>query len=115
MGLGCGRRALTTRTTPPAAVLAELQRPNRIVHFATHAVLDERVPERSGIVLSTTAGDNAPAILRARDLEGLTIPVDLVTLSACQTGLGQIVAGEGVVGLAWAFTRAGAGSLIVTL
>lgn len=98
-----------------AAVMAELQRPNRIVHFATHAIFDERVPERSGIVLSTSAGGDAPAILRARDLEGLRIPVDLVALSACQTGLGPVVAGEGVLGLTWAFSRAGAASLIVTL
>lgn len=108
-------RLYTGAAFTAAAVLAELQRPNRIVHFATHAILDERVPDRSGILLTTAAGESAPAILRARDLAGLSIPVDLVTLSACQTGLGQIVAGEGVLGLAWAFTRAGASSLIVTL
>ena len=95
------------------SVLAELQRRNQIVHFATHAILDERVPDRSGILVSATAG--TPVIVRARDLNGLKIPVDLVVLSACQTGLGRIVAGEGVLGLAWAFTRAGVASLMVTL
>jgi CHAT domain-containing protein len=108
-------RVYTRKTFTAQAALDELQKPNRIVHFATHAILDERVPGRSGIVVSNPNGTGAPSILRARDLAGLKIPVDLITLSGCQTGLGRVVDGEGVTGLAWAFTRAGAGSVMVTL
>jgi CHAT domain-containing protein/tetratricopeptide (TPR) repeat protein len=108
-------RIYTGKTFTAKAALDELQKPNRIVHFATHAVLDERVPGRSGIVVSDPNGDAGSSILRASDLAGLKIPVDLITLSGCQTGLGRVVDGEGVTGLAWAFSRAGAGALMVTL
>jgi CHAT domain-containing protein len=97
-------------------VLAELARPNRVVHFATHAIFDEKVPSRSGIVVSRRSGPpEAAPIVRAADIAGLQVRADLITLSGCQTGLGQVVDGEGVMGLAWAFNRAGAGSLVVTL
>jgi CHAT domain-containing protein len=112
---GPGRsRVYLGSTFTASAALAELQRPNRIVHFASHAVLDERVPGRSGILVSP-ANAGAPTLLRAQDLETLTIPVDLITLSGCQTGLGRVVNGEGVLGLSWALGRAGARSVMVTL
>jgi tetratricopeptide (TPR) repeat protein len=98
-------------------VVAEIQRPTRYVHFATHAVLDEDVPGRSGLLTSLAENrDSAEdGILQARDIARLHVPAELVTLSACQTGLGRVVDGEGVLGLALAFQQAGANGLVVSL
>ncbi len=85
----------------------------RYVHFATHGYFDEARPERSGLVLGGGAEDDG--ILQAREVFRLRLNADVVTLSACQTGRGRLLAGEGVMGLARAFFFAGAQSLVVSL
>ena len=91
----------------------------RIVHFATHALLDRRFPLESALALSTPAasghgGDNG--LLQAWEiLEKLRLDADLVTLSACDTGLGGDAGGEGIVGLTRAFQFAGARSVLASL
>ena len=84
----------------------------RYIHFATHGVLDPRVPMDSAIVL--TAGGGSDGFLRARELVDLDLHADLVVLSACETALGQKVRGEGVIGLTWALFAGGARSCIAT-
>jgi CHAT domain-containing protein/Tfp pilus assembly protein PilF len=96
-------------------VRQELARPARFVHFATHAAIDEDVPARSGIIVARGRSETEDGILQAREIADLRIEADLVTLSACQTGLGAVVGGEGVLGLARAFQEAGARSLVVSL
>jgi CHAT domain-containing protein/Tfp pilus assembly protein PilF len=84
-----------------------------IVHFATHALVDEERPERSGLAL--TAGGTADGILQMREIYGFDLDATLVTLSACQTALGREVSGEGLVGMARAFFYAGANAVAASL
>ncbi|MFH1501752.1 MAG: CHAT domain-containing tetratricopeptide repeat protein [Candidatus Eisenbacteria bacterium] len=98
-----------------------------ILHLATHAHVDDRVPGRSALVLSqvglpdpiaaVTSGDRVfDGILTAREIVSeWDLGADLVTLSACETALGREVGGEGYIGLAHAFLQAGARSLLVSL
>jgi len=87
----------------------------RRVHLATHALIDERMPIRSGLVLGSGAPGGGYGVLRLDEIMNLRLDSDLVTLSACQTGLGELVRGEGMVGLTRAFLFAGARRLAVSL
>jgi CHAT domain-containing protein/Tfp pilus assembly protein PilF len=84
-----------------------------ILHFATHALIDEARPERSGLVLS--AGGAADGVLQTREIYSFDLNAALVTLSACQTALGREVTGEGLVGMARAFFYAGANAVAASL
>ena len=88
-------------------------RPMRFVHFSTHGLLDEDRPQFSGLVLSPGAADDP--YWQTFEIFNARIPADLCVLSACETGLGKVVGGEGVIGLARAFFYAGARSLVVSL
>ncbi|HEY7214102.1 MAG TPA: CHAT domain-containing protein [Thermoanaerobaculia bacterium] len=98
-------------------VMSGRLKPYRIVHFATHAVLDSKYPELSAIVLSRIDAKGAPVdgSLRVHDIYRLSLPADLVVLSACETALGQEVRGEGLIGLTRAFFVAGARRVLVSL
>jgi CHAT domain-containing protein len=89
----------------------------RIVHFATHGWLDSGRPELSGIVLSLVDEKGQPqeGILRLHEIYNLELNADLVVLSACQTGLGKEVKGEGLVGLTRGFMYAGAARVAASL
>jgi CHAT domain-containing protein len=89
----------------------------RYVHFATHAVLDRRFPLDSALVTSPPARPGAGnGLLQAWEVFGrLRLAAELVTLSACETGLGREFGGEGLVGLARAFHFAGARSVVASL
>ncbi|MFT3916910.1 MAG: CHAT domain-containing protein [Anaeromyxobacteraceae bacterium] len=119
-----------TRAAPPGAVLEALGfdasretatgpalSSYRIVHFATHGVVDAGHPERSGVVLSLVDRGGAPrdGFLRLPDIYRLKLGADLVVLSGCQTALGQEVRGEGLVGLTRGFMYAGAPRVVASL
>jgi CHAT domain-containing protein/tetratricopeptide (TPR) repeat protein len=89
----------------------------RIIHFATHGLLDSQHPELSGIVLSLVneAGEPQDGFLRLNEIYNLRLGADLVVLSACRTALGKEVRGEGLVGLTRGFMYAGAPRVVASL
>jgi CHAT domain-containing protein len=89
----------------------------RYVHFATHGYIDSERPDLSAIVLSLVDEEGKPedGFLRAHDIYNLNLPAELVVLSACETGLGKQIKGEGLVGLTQGFMYAGARRVVVSL
>ncbi len=89
----------------------------RIIHFATHGLLNSEHPELSGLVLSLVDanGKTQDGFLRMDEIFNLQLPADLVVLSACQTALGREINGEGLVGLTRGFMYAGAQRVVASL
>lgn len=89
----------------------------RIVHFATHGYLNPRRPDLSGLVLSLVDKHGAPqdGFLSLPEIYNLRLGADLVVLSACETGLGKQVRGEGLVGMTRGFMYAGAPRVVASL
>ena len=99
------------------AVLGDALANFRIVHFATHGLIDDERPELSGLVLSLVneRGMAQDGFLRLQDIFNLRLNADLVVLSACQTALGKEIRGEGLVGLTRGFMYAGAPRVVASL
>jgi CHAT domain-containing protein len=87
----------------------------RLIHVATHGLLDAQRPQFTGVVLSLVGNKNADGFLRTDEIFNLRMHPSLVVLSACETGLGKEKRGEGVIGLTRAFMYAGAPTVGVTL
>jgi CHAT domain-containing protein len=89
----------------------------RIIHFATHGVLDLEHPELSGIILSLVDEKGRPqdGYLRLHEIYNLNLPAELVVLSACQTGIGKQIKGEGLIALTRGFMYAGAARVVASL
>jgi len=98
-------------------MLSPEMRNYRILHLATHGLADESTPGFSGLVLSLVTPDGRPAFgyLKTHDIANLDLRPELVVLSACDSGTGSNLSGEGVTGLAYAFLQGGAKEVVSTL
>ncbi|MDX1501513.1 MAG: CHAT domain-containing protein [Thermoanaerobaculia bacterium] len=116
-------RALTRAFGPACRVLAgsEAAEPAvtarlpgaRLVHFATHALVDSRSPERSAVVLAPAGG--ADGLLAAPEIARLELDAPLVVLSTCDSAAGPLLRGEGAMSLARAFFQGGARTVVASL
>jgi CHAT domain-containing protein len=87
----------------------------RILHLATHGVLDNRHPLYSYLLLTKSEGDvENDGLLEAREIMDMNLHADLAVLSACETARGRVGAGEGVIGMSWAFFVAGVRTTVVS-
>jgi CHAT domain-containing protein/tetratricopeptide (TPR) repeat protein len=109
-------RAIDFKANRATATGGELSK-YRYVHFATHGYIDSERPDLSAIVLSLVDEEGKPqdGFLRANEIYNLNLPAELVVLSACETGLGKEIKGEGLVGLTQGFMYAGARRVVVSL
>jgi len=87
----------------------------RYVHFATHGLLDPREPRLSALLLAPDRAGPEDGFLRLGEIYNLDLRAEIVVLSACETGLGRLAGGEGVIGLTRAFLYAGASKVLVSL
>lgn len=99
--------------------LAMSEMPSRfsLVHFATHGYFDNEHPERAGLVFALISQNGKPVdgYLRLKDIFRMKLSADLVVLSACESGGGEELRGEGLIGMTRGFISSGARSLVTSL
>lgn len=85
------------------------------LHIATHGFVNSEKPDRSGIILANNKAGGNDGVLYTGEIYNLELDADLVVLSACETGLGKVMKGEGIIGLSRALLYAGTNNIIVSL
>ena len=113
---GTGLKATDFNASRDLAMSRQLSQ-YRILHFATHGLLNSERPELSGLVFSLIDKEGKPqdGFLRLHEIYNLQLNADLVVLSACETGLGKEIKGEGLIGLTRGFMYAGAPRVVASL
>jgi len=113
---GTGLKATDFNASRDMALSQQLSQ-YRILHFATHGLLNSERPELSGLVFSLLDREGKPqdGFLRLHEIYNLQLNADLVVLSACETGLGKEIKGEGLIGLTRGFMYSGASRVIASL
>ncbi|WP_420575694.1 CHAT domain-containing protein [Ekhidna sp.] len=113
MGANCETKVQTNRDASETNFKRENLGKYRYLHFATHGLVNESEPALSRIFLRPDETEDGS--LYTGEIYNLNIDADLVTLSACETGMGKVAKGEGIVGLSRALQYAGANNIIVSL
>jgi CHAT domain-containing protein len=109
------RKTYSRDQATPAAYLESDPGQFSFIHFVAHATASKLSPLDSAIVLSRSSPEQDSFKLYARDITQHTLHADLVTISSCQGAGAEAYSGEGLVGLSWAFVRAGAHNVIGAL
>jgi CHAT domain-containing protein len=112
---GTPQRIFTRERATPAAYLASSPEHFSYIHFVAHGTASRLSPLDSAIVLSKESTESDSFKLYARDIVRHPLRADLVTISACYSAGERWYSGEGLVGLSWAFLRAGAHNVIAAL
>ena len=110
-----GNRSIALTNATEADVKAQPLDQFAVLHFAVHGLTSTKFPERSTLILRSDEARHEDGLLQAREILDLRLNADLVTLSACDSGGGQIVGQEGVASLARPFLVAGARSVVANL
>jgi CHAT domain-containing protein len=112
--IAAGSDAIRTGSSGSEATLKQspLER-YKILHFATHAVVDEIVPRRSAVMLNGSGAEDG--LLQINEIAQLRLNADVVVLAACRTQVGRALRGEGLLSLSRAFMHAGARGIVATL
>lgn len=109
-----GGKAVIGRSARKDSLIQEAGR-YRIVHLSTHGKANDKVGDYSFLAFSEVKDGVENEWLYVRDIYNLSLNADLVVLSACETGIGELKRGEGIISLARAFAYAGAKSIVTTL
>jgi CHAT domain-containing protein/tetratricopeptide (TPR) repeat protein len=115
IGRYCGRTRIFRRSQATKEAFFSASAGKRILHFATHAFVDPLFDDYSGLVLAAGPDSSDDGLLMGYELRALQLRSDLITLSACETGCGRLLGGEGVLGLPRLLLKSGACSVLMTL
>jgi CHAT domain-containing protein len=113
--VGKDARLLLGRDATETAFKSEPLDDFKIIHFAVHGFVDGQFPERSGLVLGRDRNSQDDGLLQLREIMGIRLNADLVTLAACNTGVGKLQGEEGVTNLVEAFLLSGAKAVVASL
>ena len=102
-------------TTATKSQFTEHSQEYRILHLATHGKANDQIGDYSFLAFAEPSDSTEDPKLYVRDLYNLRLNADMVVLSACETGIGELQRGEGIISLARGFSYAGAKSIITTL
>jgi CHAT domain-containing protein len=111
---GASRSVVLTHEAAREAMVKRLAPGYRVIHLATHGIVDDESPLYSALVLARAENDPEDGLLEMREVRELDLHADLIVLSSCDTARGTLYPGEGVVGLSWAFLLSGCPTTVVS-